>query len=92
MLRLGIRDFRRVLEGGEAQVTGPSRDLWALRAIGWLSPDDVRDVNRKIRSLRTAVWKPKGKGRLYGITVLLTPLDHRGRKIQGLAAKRPVKP
>ena len=33
-----------------------------------------------IQGLRDAVWRPKGEGRLYGITILLTPLDHRGRK------------
>jgi DNA-binding transcriptional ArsR family regulator len=88
MLRLGIRDFRRALESGNARVAGPSRELWALRVTGWLSPDDVRDVNRQMRRLRSAVWKPKGKGRLYGVTVLLTPLDHRGRNTRRAAAKR----
>jgi DNA-binding transcriptional ArsR family regulator len=91
MLRMGIRDFRRALESGDAEVSGPGRELWALRATGWLSPQQVRDVNQQMKSLRSAVWKPKGKGRLYGITVLLTPLDHRGRKSQRTNSKGKAK-
>jgi len=80
MLRLGIRDFRRSLAAGTARLAGPRRELWALRATGWLAPDEIEQVNGKMQSLRDAVWKPKGKGRLYGITILLTPLDQRARK------------
>ena len=79
MLRLGARDFRRALGGGGVAVSGPRRELWALRATGWLSPGHVAEVNRSIKRLRASVTGPKGKGRLYGITVLLTPLDHRAR-------------
>ena len=82
MLRLGIRDFRRTLEGNEARLSGPDRELWALRATGWLKPQAVQQVNKNIQDLRDSVWKPKGEGRLYGITILLTPLDHRRRKAQ----------
>jgi len=82
MLRLGMRDFRRSLAGGATQLSGPGRELWALRATGWLKPQDIRDVNNKVQRLRDAVWKPQGAGRLYGITILLTPLDHRSRKRQ----------
>jgi predicted transcriptional regulator len=87
MLRLGIRDFRRSLAAGTAQLAGPRRELWALRATGWLTPDDVQQVNGKMQGLRDAVWKPKGKGRLYGITILLTPLDQRARKSRKITAK-----
>src|SRR5437870_8394581 len=79
MLRLGIRDFRRALASG-ALVEGPRRELWALRTTGWLSPAGVGRVNRKILDLKDAVSEPRGGGRLYGITILLTPLDHRARK------------
>ena len=88
MLRLGIRDFRRTLEGNEARLAGPDRELWALRATGWLEPQAIQKVNTQIQDLRDAVWKPKGEGRLYGITILLTPLDHRRRKAQRSPQKR----
>ncbi len=80
MLRLGSRDFKRSLAAGTAQLSGPQRELWALRATGWLEPKDLHGVNAQIQHLRDSVWKPKGPGRLYGITILITPLDQRARK------------
>jgi len=80
MLRLGIRDFKRSLVAGTAKLAGPERELWALRATGWLEPKQLHSVNMQIQQLRDSVWKPKGPGRLYGITILITPLDQRARK------------
>jgi hypothetical protein len=80
MLRLGIRDFKRSLAAGTAKLAGPERELWALRATGWLEPKQLHSVNAQIQQLRDSVWKPKGPGRLYGITILITPLDQRARK------------
>jgi predicted transcriptional regulator len=79
MLRLGIRDFRRAFED-EVIVSGAQRELWALRKTGRLSLAQIAKVNRSIERLKDSVANPHGKGRLYGITVLLTPLDHRGRE------------
>lgn len=80
MLRLGARDFRRAFQRGDANVSGPGRELWALRTTGWLKPKAMAVVNQSIESLAHSVSKPQGKGRLYAITVLLTPLDHRARR------------
>ena len=79
MLRLGVRDFRRAFQGGEVIVSGAQRELWALRRTGWLSLTEIATVNRLIQRLSGTVAQPKGRGRPYGITVLLTPLDHRRR-------------
>ena len=78
MMRLGMRDFQRSLEGGEVVVAGPRRDLWAMRKSGWLTPDQVLEVNRLIVAL-ARTFRPSRRGRLYGITVLLTPLERRRR-------------
>ena len=80
MLRLGARDFRDAFHGGDAKVSGRGRELWALRTTGWLKAEEVVKLNRSISSLARAVSKPRREGRLYGITVLLTPLDHRARR------------
>jgi DNA-binding transcriptional ArsR family regulator len=77
MLRLGIRDFRRGFQRTGVKVSGPHRELWALRKTGRLSLTDIAGVNRSIEKLKRSVSKPHGRGRLYGITVLLVPLDHR---------------
>jgi DNA-binding transcriptional ArsR family regulator len=79
MLRLGIRDFKRGFQAGEASVSGLHRELWSLRKTGWLSRDQIVEVNHCIRKLMQLTSKPGRKGRLYGITVLLTPLDRKGR-------------
>lgn len=78
MLRLGTRDFRRSLRSGEATVSGPTRELWALRTTGRLSPAQIAEVNRYIRQLMQIAVAPRHTGRLYAITVLLTPLDRKG--------------
>jgi predicted transcriptional regulator len=79
MLRLGIRDFRRAFQS-DVIVSGAQRELWALRKTGRLSLAQIAGVNRSIAHLKGTLSKPRGGGRLYGITVLLTPLDHRRRK------------
>jgi len=75
MLRLGMRDFNRSVEAGEAAVSGPNRELWALRETGWLSQEQIGEVNRYIVKLMRAAARTGPDGRLYGVTVLLTPLD-----------------
>jgi DNA-binding transcriptional ArsR family regulator len=79
MLRLGNRDFRRAIQKPDVIVAGKERELWALRRTAWLSREEIARVNRLIQSLADAVSGPKRPGRLYGITVLLSPLD-RGRR------------
>ena len=80
MMRLGIRDFRRAASRTGYRLRGPRRELWALRATGWLNPKDVGDVNARIQGLNDAVSRPKAKGTLYAVTILLTPLDHSARR------------
>lgn len=87
MLRLGMRDFRRALAGGKAKVDGPDRDLWALRQTGWLRPQHVRRVNRLIQELADETARNDPRGRLYAVSVLLAPLDHRSNR----SGRRPRK-
>jgi DNA-binding transcriptional ArsR family regulator len=88
MLRLGIRDFGRAFQRGDVIVSGAQRELWAMRKTGRLSLKQIEEVNRSIARLKRAVSRPHGHGRLYGITVLLTPLDHRERKSKPDSKKR----
>ena len=80
MLRLGIRDFQRAFNRADAIVSGPKRELWAVRKTGRLSLAQITALNRSIEQMRRDVSNPQGRGRLYGITILLTPLDHRRRE------------
>ena len=88
MLRLGARDFRRALQQPGTKLDGPDRDLWALRTTGWLRPADVRRVNRLIRTLAESTARRRPPGRLYALSVLLTPLDHRNNT----TGRRPRRP
>lgn len=80
MLRLGIRDFRNASASEGVCTQGPGRELWALRVTGWLDPEEIAGINRRIRGLQNAVAKPRSRGKLYAITILLTPLTHRTRR------------
>jgi DNA-binding transcriptional ArsR family regulator len=88
MLRLGIRDFRNASASGRVCTQGPRRELWALRVTGWLDAEQIAGINRRIRDLKDAVGGPRAGGKLYAITVLLTPLTHRTRRKQ--QRRRPV--
>lgn len=77
MTRLANRDFRRSFRPGNAVVSGVQRELLALRKVGRLSPAGLAKVNRRIQELVDDVAAPHGRGRLYAVTIVLTPLDHR---------------
>jgi DNA-binding transcriptional ArsR family regulator len=80
MLRLGIRDFSKSFETAEAAVSGSNRELWALRETGWLAQDQIEEVNRHIQRLRQIMGTRARNGRLYAVTVVLTPLSHRSQR------------
>jgi len=90
VLRLGIRDFRRAFQEagkGMVAVSGPYRELWALRKAGRLAPQEIAEINRSIHRLLDPLSKPKRKGRLYAITVLLTPVDRQRKSAKRLGRK-----
>jgi DNA-binding transcriptional ArsR family regulator len=84
MLRLATRDFVRSLGSGQVVVDGPHRELLALRKVGRLSRAQIARLNRGIAALVREVSASRGRGRLYAVTLTLTPLDHRNK----VAARR----
>ena len=80
MLRLGIRDFSNSFETTDASVSGPNRELWALRKTGWLSRAQIAEVNRYIEKLMHVMAAPSRNGRLYAVTIVLTPLSRRSHR------------
>jgi predicted ArsR family transcriptional regulator len=89
MMRLATRDYRRALLGRKAVLHGPGRELWAARTTGWLTRGLVAATNRRIRELTRAVEKPRGAGRLFAVTILLTPLGERHRPRRRQSGKEP---
>ena len=79
MLRLANRDCQRSFQGGRVAVSGAHRELWAWRKVGRLSRATLAQLNHLIQELADDVSSSRGRGRLYGVTVILTPLDHRNK-------------
>jgi len=84
MLRLANRDFGRSFQPRNVVVSGAHRELWSLRKVARLSRAQLAQLNQRIKGLVQDISAPKGHGRLYAVTVLLTPLDHRNN-IEGSA-------
>jgi predicted transcriptional regulator len=80
MLRLGIRDFRHAVRNQSVIVSGKYRELWAARKTGWLKKSDLPGILASIERLGQSVARPLGSGQLYGITILLTPLNRRRKR------------
>ena len=81
MARSAQRNFRRAFRPGEAEVEGPTRDLWAGRCQGWLSEADMREVNQllsRILSIVRARHTPTRRAaKRREITFILAPLPSR---------------
>lgn len=77
MLRLANRDFGRSFQRGNVLVSGAHRELWSFRKVGRLSSPQVAKLNQRLKGLVQDICAPRGHGRLYAVTVVLTPLDHR---------------
>jgi len=88
MLRLGGRDFSRAVARNDVRVAGDDRELWALRTTGWLGPAELRDVNRRILALSAVGARKAPRGRLYAITILLTPIARREREVKRAPSRK----
>jgi DNA-binding transcriptional ArsR family regulator len=88
MMRLANRDFQRSFRPGHVVVAGEHRELWALRKVGRLSAAQLARVNRRIQSLVDDLAAPRPHGRLYAVTIILTPLDHRNHGNRRLTRER----
>jgi hypothetical protein len=77
MLRLANRDFQRSFLHGQIVVSGAHRELWAWRKVGRLSPAQLARLNHRVQGLAEDVSATRRDGRLYAVTLVLTPLDHR---------------
>jgi DNA-binding transcriptional ArsR family regulator len=75
MLRLSIRDFGSTFAAAKSVVSGSHRELWALRKTGWLSGAQLAAVNRCMAEILRIMSQAQRKGRLYGVSVVLNPLD-----------------
>jgi len=82
LLQIAGRDFEQALESEDAVVTGTGRELWASRNKGWLSPDDVAEVNALLARLGEITSQPRGAGRnrLASLAFVLAPLNAKPKR------------
>jgi len=85
MLRLGARDYRRALEDAQTALSGPGRELVAMRRTAWLDEGQLARLNETIAALTAPAAAAPGQGRLYAVTVLLAPVQPRRRPAGGKA-------
>lgn len=89
MLRLANRDFQRSFHHGQIVVSGAHRELWAWRKVGRLSPEQLARLNQRVQSLAENVSATRRDGRLYAVTLVLTPLDHRNNASESTRRRPP---
>lgn len=88
MLRLGIRDFKEAAGNPEVAVSGAQRELWASRKTGWLERKDLQRLIEHLDALTSSMPADPTDGELYGVTILVTPLNRRRPRNSSKALKR----
>jgi DNA-binding transcriptional ArsR family regulator len=84
LLGTAERDFRAALRSGEAIGEGPRRDLWASRLKGWISDDDLREINRLLVRLSDLLQQPRDLRRNHLVTLawMLAPIDGKAPRLE----------
>ena len=89
MLRSANRDFGAGFRPDIAIVDGAARNLWAARMKGWLSDDDLAELNGLLNRILQVFHRREGAGadagdpnaaigdsrRLHSLTWVLAPID-----------------
>lgn len=86
--RIAMRDFRRALARGAGPTHGDERVVWGARASGWLTPADIRELNRLlamalelVRAARKpAAGRADSARRCVGLQFVLAPSEQRTRR------------
>lgn len=84
MLRITGRTFEQAFDSGLAIGSGPNRNIVSGRMKGWLTPDQVAQVNALIERIGgvLAAGRRTSASRPYAVTYVLTPLATRPARRQ----------
>lgn len=82
LLQIASRDFDNALQTEDVVVDGPRRELWASRNKGWLSPDDLAEVNALLERISILTSQPKApeRERLMSCAFVLAPINPRPKR------------
>jgi DNA-binding transcriptional ArsR family regulator len=82
MVSTAARNFARGYRPETAVVSGYERNLWAARSKRWLSPRELREVNKHLRALMALLNSTSRatarKGQLMELTFVLAPAPVQG--------------
>lgn len=88
-VRLGIRDFNRAMVASDTEFSGPSRNVWGGRMKGWVSKEDVIEINRLLEELGAIFHRStqeEGKS-LQSLAWISAPVGVKGRAKRRAAPK-----
>lgn len=82
LFKIAIRDFEDALGTEGVVVDGRRRELWVSRNKGWLSPEELEEVNALLERLSTLTSQPKARGRtrLMSFAFVLSPVNPRPKR------------
>lgn len=75
--RVAERDFARALADPDTVAEGPRRALWAARGKGWVSADELLEINKLLNRLMDILLAPRTPQRtqLLALSWVLAPVD-----------------
>jgi len=91
MLRIARRDFDAGMATPGVVAHGPRRALWAARSKGWVSAEELAEVNALLARLSAMLRRPRGPGRtqLVSLCFVLAPIQARPpRRSRGAGLRR----
>ena len=90
-LRLARRDLKRAMASPSSVVTGPLRDTWGGRSRGWLTPAQIRRLNRLIEQIINLVRSGDSRkaANPVAFTFVLAPPRQRSSKLNPSSEIRP---
>jgi len=76
LLRAAGRDLTRSVDAGVVRDGGPRRNARVSRLKAWLTPEELREVERRLAELQDffASRKQPGRGRLHLLTLASCPI------------------
>ena len=82
LLQIAGRDFDEAMRRDGVVVEGARRELWASRNKGWVSAEDLEEVNRLLERLSSLTSQAKEPGRehLTSLSFVLAPVNPRPKR------------
>lgn len=81
MMRLAHRDFARAFKDGLVKPEGEHRNTWSGRAKGWVTPDELAEINRCWKRVLGILQdaRPREGAQLHAATFVMTPVREKTR-------------